>query len=196
MPSDATRHDPDSQLLERIASGDQRAFAALVDRHGRGLRIFATRYLGNAEDGADVTQDVFMAVWRRAGSFDPRKGKATTWLYGIASNRCTDLRRRRAVLGFFGLDDSADRVAADEPDAEEQTAGRQELAIVRKAIQSLPERQKMALLLSIVADLDTPGIAAAMGTSQGSVEQLLVRGRRTLRQRLADTGGRTEERAP
>ena len=189
MPPDANRHDPDVALLERIAAGDQRAFGALVDRHGRGLRIFATRYLGNAEDGSDVTQDVFMTVWRRAASYDPAKGKVSTWLYGIASNRCIDVRRKRAVLSFFGLDDRSDAVSADEPDAEARTTGRQELAIVRSAIQTLPGRQKMALLLSVVADLDSTEIAAAMGTSRGSVEQLLVRARRTLRQQV---GGRTE----
>lgn len=187
MPPDANRHDPDVALLERIAAGDQRAFGALVDRHGKGLRIFATRFLGNAEDGSDVTQEVFMTVWRRAATYDPARGKVSTWLYGIASNRCIDVRRKRAVLGFFGLDNRSDTVSTDEPDAEARTAGRQELAIVRGAIQTLPGRQKMALLLSVVADLDTGEIATAMGTSQGSIEQLLVRARRTLRQQV---GGR------
>ncbi|WP_343227700.1 RNA polymerase sigma factor [Rhizobium laguerreae] len=65
---------------------------------------------------------------------------------------------------------------------------RQELAIVRAGLNKLPERQRMALLLRAVADLDVPSIAEAMGTSAGSVEQLLVRARRTLRARLTKVG--------
>lgn len=182
VPTDEPQRDPDALLLERIASGDQRAFSALVDRHGRGIRIFAGRFLGNAEDGADVAQEVFLTVWRKASGFDPARGKASTWLYRIAANRCTDLSRRRAVLAFFGLDDDAGQIAADAPDAEAILSGRQALALARRGIAGLPARQRMALLLSVAAGLDAPDIAKAMDTSRGSVEQLLVRARRTLRE--------------
>jgi RNA polymerase sigma-70 factor, ECF subfamily len=182
VPTDEPQRDPDALLLERIAAGDQRAFSALVDRHGRGIRIFAGRFLGNAEDGADVAQEVFLTVWRKASGFDPARGKASTWLYRIAANRCTDLSRRRAVLAFFGLDDDAGQIAADEPDAEAILSGRQALALARRGIAGLPARQRMALLLSVAAGMDAPDIAKAMDTSRGSVEQLLVRARRTLRE--------------
>ncbi len=187
MQTDQARQDPDAALLERIAAGDQRAFAALVDRHGRGLRIFASRFLGSAEDGADAVQDVFLIVWRKASSFDPGRARASTWLYRIAANRCIDLRRKRAVLSFLGFDERTEAVSADEPDAESRTAGRQELAIVRRGIGDLPARQRMALLLSVVAGFDSHEIASTMETSRGSVEQLLVRARRTLRGTLEKT---------
>lgn len=179
MPRDET------ELLARIAAGSQNALSALIARHGRGLRIFATRYLGNADDAEEVVQDVFVSVWKNAGRFDPTKARASTWLYRITANRCIDQRRRRALRSFVWLDDVGTELASETPDAETSTAARQELALVRDGIARLPERQRMALLLRAVADLDVPAVAEVMGTSAGSAEQLLVRARRGVRDHLS-----------
>lgn len=171
----------DDDLLLRVAAGDQAALEHLIDRHGRGLRLFATRYLGSANDAEDLVQEVFVAVWKHAGRFDPRKGRASTWLYRITANRCIDARRRRSFRAFIGLEAAQDTVADTGPDADLWLGARQELAIVRDGLSALPERQRMALLLLAVADLDVGAISQVMGASAGSVEQLLVRGRRGLR---------------
>jgi RNA polymerase sigma-70 factor (ECF subfamily) len=147
--------------------------------------MFAARYLGNAGDAEDVVQEVFVAVWKQATRFDPAKGRASTWLYRITANRCIDQRRRRALRSFIGLDDIGDELVSPEADAEATTAARQELAIVRDGLSRLPERQRMAVLLRAVGDLDIAAIAEVMGSSIGSAEQLLVRGRRALRDHLA-----------
>jgi RNA polymerase sigma-70 factor (ECF subfamily) len=175
----------DDALLARIAAGSQSALSELIARHGRGLRMFAARYLGNAGDAEDVVQEVFVAVWKQATRFDPAKGRASTWLYRITANRCIDQRRRRALRSFIGLDDIGDELVSPEADAEATTAARQELAIVRDGLSRLPERQRMAVLLRAVGDLDIAAIAEVMGSSIGSAEQLLVRGRRALRDHLA-----------
>jgi RNA polymerase sigma-70 factor (ECF subfamily) len=175
----------DDDLLARIAAGDQAALARLIARHGRGLRMFATRYLGNAADAEDVAQGVFMSVWKKAGQFDPNRARASTWLYRITANRCADQRRRRFFRSFIGLDDLGADPASDSVNAETAIANRQELAIARAGIASLPERQRIALLLKVVADLDVPAIAEVMGASVGSAEQLLVRARRGLRDYMA-----------
>lgn len=187
------RHE-DDRLLLGVASGDQAALARIIDRHGRGLRLFAARLLGSASDADDVVQDVFVAVWRNAGRFDPAKGRATTWLYRIVANRCIDRCRRRSFRAFIGLDTMTDELAADEPAAEARVGARQELAIVRDGLAALPERQRMALLLRAVADMDVPEIAAVMDVSVGSAEQLLVRGRRALRQHMASMEKKDENR--
>lgn len=175
----------DDDLLVRIAAGSQGALSALIARHGRGLRTFAARYLGNASDAEDVVQEVFVTVWKEAARFDPARGRASTWLYRITANRCIDQRRRRTLRSFIGLDDIRDEVASSEADAETTTAARQELAIVRDGLSRLPERQRMAVLLRAIGDLDIAAIAEVMGGSIGSAEQLLVRGRRALRDHLA-----------
>lgn len=185
----------DEELLARIAAGSQTALSALMARHGRGLRTFATRYLGHAADAEDVVQEVFVTVWKQAARFDPGRARASTWLYRITANRCIDQRRRRALRNFFGLDDIAEEPAAPEANAETATAARQELAIVRDGLSRLPERQRMALLLRAVGELDIGAIAEVMGASAGSVEQLLVRGRRALRDHLADAAGGRERKS-
>ncbi|BBK30965.1 RNA polymerase sigma-70 factor (ECF subfamily) [Stella humosa] len=182
-------HPEDDELLARIAAGEQRALRRLVERHGRGIRLFAARFLGNAADGEDVAQDVFVAVWKHAGRFDPSRARATTWIYRIAANRCVDLRRWRRFRTFIGLDDVRELVPTDEPGGDDRIGARQDLALVRGGLARLPERQRMALLLRAVADLDVPAIAVAMGSTPGSVEQLLVRARRSLRARLAEMDG-------
>ncbi|TIS54555.1 sigma-70 family RNA polymerase sigma factor [Mesorhizobium sp.] len=176
----------DDELLARVAAGNQGALSQLIARHSRGLRIFAARYLGNAGDAEDVVQEVFVTIWKQAARFDPARGRASTWLYRITANRCIDQRRRRALRAFIGLDDVRDSVPSEEADAEAAIAARQELAIVRDGLSRLPERQRMAVLLRAVADLDIAAIAEVMGGSAGSAEQLLVRGRRALRDHLRD----------
>ncbi|MER9896136.1 sigma-70 family RNA polymerase sigma factor [Mesorhizobium sp. M0119] len=184
----------DEELLARIAAGGQAALSELMARHGRGLRTFATRYLGHAADAEDVVQEVFVTVWKQAARFDPGKARASTWLYRITANRCIDQRRRRALRNFFGLDDIGEELAAPEANAETATGARQELAIVRDGLSRLPERQRMALLLRAVGELDIGAIAEVMGASAGSVEQLLVRGRRALRDHLADAASGRERK--
>ncbi|MEJ1117399.1 sigma-70 family RNA polymerase sigma factor [Phyllobacterium sp. CCNWLW109] len=178
----------DEALLAHIAAGEQHALRELVDRHGRGLKLFASRYLGGAHEAEDVVQDVFFSVWNNAKRFDPAKGRATTWIYRIAVNRCIDVKRWRRFRVFLGFEDTGDVLASEDPPTDALIGARQELAIVRAGLDKLPERQRMALLLRALADLDVPSIAEAMGTSAGSVEQLLVRARRTLRARLTKVG--------
>lgn len=190
MAHEASRGD--DELLARVAAGSQAALSQLMARHGRGLRTFAARYLGHAADAEDVVQEVFVTVWKQAARFDPKRGRASTWLYRITANRCIDQRRRRALRNFMGLDDVPGELAAPDVGAEATMAARQELAIVRGGLSRLPERQRMALLLRAVGDLDIAAIAEVMGTSAGSAEQLLVRGRRALRDHLADAAGGRE----
>jgi RNA polymerase sigma-70 factor (ECF subfamily) len=188
-------HHEDDRLLLHVAKGDQAALAKIIDRHGRGLRVFAARLLGSSGDAEDVVQDVFVAAWKHAARFDPAKGRASTWLYRIAANRCIDRRRRRSFRAFMGLDAMPDKMADEEPAADARLGARQELAIVRGGLSALPERQRMALLLRAMADMDVPDIAAVMGVSVGSAEQLLVRGRRALRQHMASVEKDSENRA-
>ncbi len=190
----ATVGNDDDRLLVRVASGDQAALARIIDRHGRGLRLFAARLFGSASDAEDVVQAVFVAAWKHAARFDPAKGRASTWLYRIAANRCIDMRRRRSFRAFLGLDASTEEIAVDEAAADRQIGARQELAIVRDGLAALPERQRMALLLRSVADMDVPEIAEVMGTSVGSAEQLLVRGRRALRDHMAASENKRQNR--
>lgn len=174
--------DDDDDLVRDMAAGREAALARLVARHAAGVRNVALRFLGNAADADEVVQDVFVRVWDHAGRFDPDKASFASWLYRIAANRCLDMLRRRKRWSWPGLDAAAERAAADIA-ADEALSQRQTLAIVRQDILDLPERQRMALVLVVVAERSAQEVAEALGITRGAAEQLIVRARQTLRDR-------------
>lgn len=184
MPSDAGDWDETAKLLGLIAQGDEGALNALIDQFGGRVTGFAMRYLGDRLEAQDVAQEVFLSVWSKARDYTPGKGSARTWLFAIARNRAIDRLRRRRLRWMVGLDDLSGEPQDDTPDPARTAQARSELAATRDAIKTLPDRQRMALLLATVGELETTEIANIMGTRQGAVEQLLVRARRKLRHEL------------
>jgi RNA polymerase sigma-70 factor (ECF subfamily) len=177
--------DDDDTLMARAAAGDRRAFSLLVIRHTERVRAVALRFTGNAADADDVTQAAFMAAWRELPNWQAGRAKFGTWLYRVAVNRCIDLARRRRVRVWLSLEAVAE--PEDEaPGAAELAVQRSELAAVRRDIRALPEKQRAALLLAVQAEKSTAEVAAALGVSAGAAEQLLVRARRTLRERARE----------
>jgi RNA polymerase sigma-70 factor (ECF subfamily) len=172
----------DLDLVRDVARGDQSAFAQLVGRHVAAVRSVALRFTGSTADADDVAQDVFLKVWTHASGFDPEKASFTTWLHRIAANRCFDLLRSRRRWGWLGLDAAQER-AATHPRADDALAECETLDAVRADILSLPERQRMALLLVVTADRSAQDVADVLGVSRGAAEQLIVRARQTLRDR-------------
>ncbi len=187
-----TRTEPAQEaerLMAEIAAGREAALARLMGLLGRDIAMFAGRYLGNRADGEEIAQETFLRVWRMAGRYDPARAKVATWIYRITVNLCIDRQRRNRFWRIFGREqaaDWADVLADPAPDATAVAAGRQMLARVRAGIATLPERQRMAIMLCAVGGLQTGEIAQAMGVSAGAVEQLLVRARRTLRKDVGD----------
>jgi RNA polymerase sigma-70 factor (ECF subfamily) len=172
--------DPDAaddDLLAAVAGGDERAFSRLVARHGPRIHALARRHFGSGADADDVAQEVFWRVWRHAGKWQPGTAQFSTWLYRVAVNLCLDRRRRGSPASVDDMPDIADPGA----DAEQSLGARQALAMTYALIAELPDRQRMALLLSVHDELSNAQIAAAMDLSEGAVEQLLVRARRSLR---------------
>ena len=173
-------------LVSLIAARDQAAFSLFIERYLRPITVFCARFLSSREDGEDVAQTVFIDVWRKAGQFDGTKATVKTWLYRIARNRCIDVLRRRRLKQFVGLDDKTDQVAEDAPSVVRVLSDKQNLTAVVDAIDLLPDRQRMALLLSVISDLSAKTISEVMGTSEGAVEQLIARARRTVRLKFDD----------
>ena len=90
--------DADEVLMRRVAeSGDERAISELYDRYAGLIYGAGMRYLRDRALAEDLVQDVFTAVWRGAGTFDPSRASFATWLYRITRNRATvQIRRHRA----------------------------------------------------------------------------------------------------
>lgn len=170
----------DLELLGRIGRGDAGAYRAFADRHlGRTVR-FATRLLGDASEAEDAVQEAFLRVWTEAGRFSPR-AKPSTWLYRIVHNQCIDRLRKRRPTD----EDAVDRQSAgDRPSAllsRKQTAER-----VARALLALPERQRAAITLVHYEGLGSAEAAEVLEVGVEALESLLSRGRRSLRQALAD----------
>jgi RNA polymerase sigma-70 factor (ECF subfamily) len=177
--------DDDDTLLARAAAGDRRAFSLLVTRHCERVRALALRFTGNGADADDVAQMVFTAAWRELPRWRPGQARFGTWLYRVTLNRCIDLGRRRKVRAWLSLDSVAE--PADEAvGADDLADQRSELVAVRRDMLELPPKQRAALLLAAQAEKSTGEIAEALGVSEGAAEQLLVRARRTLRERMRD----------
>jgi RNA polymerase sigma-70 factor, ECF subfamily len=181
VPDDATFSDED--LLARIAEADRGAFTMLMRRHGRTVRGFALAFSGRAADADDITQDVFIMLWRRPQAWRPGSAAFSTWLYRVVANRCVDLARRQRRRSWLSFGDVAE--PSDEaPSALDVLAGQARLQKVRRMIRELPEKQRLALLLAVQGEKSNAEIAAILAVSEGAAEQLLVRARRKLREMI------------
>ena len=189
--------DPDAALIEALQRGDESAFGTLVDRHRERVFRLACRYLGDETAAEDLSQEVFLRVYRKRHSWRP-EAKFSTWLYRVTANAClNELRARKArraveTTAPAGPDGqpSPEATGHGAPDIKAVDPGdallRRELAeTVRAAVGELPEDQRMAVLLSKYDGLSYRELADAMDRSVPAVKSLLVRARENLRKSLS-----------
>ncbi len=179
-------HENDEALMMLIGQGDPAAFSTLVARHMPRTVGMAWRMTGSRADGEDVAQDAFARVWLHAAKWQAGReggGLFSTWLYRVVMNLCIDRARRpRSEV----LDETNEPVDEHE-NAALRMEERDTAAQVAQAVRALPERQRMALVMCFYEGLSNGEAAAIMSLSVGAVESLLVRARRTLKDRLAGT---------
>jgi RNA polymerase sigma-70 factor (ECF subfamily) len=177
----------EARLAERAAAGDRAALRDLYLMHREAAHRVAFRYLGDEAEARDVVQDVFVTLLADPAVFTP-KARFSTWLWRVVVNRCLN-RRARAAFRDAARDAGEEALLAvrDDPARAPDAAllRAEEEARVRSAIDALPDRQRMAVLLSRFEGLSYEEIAAALDTSVSSVESLLFRARRTLAAALA-----------
>ncbi len=177
----------DAALVARAGAGEDRAFNMLVHAHGGFVHTLALRYLQNRADAEEVAQAVFLSLWNAAPKWRP-EARLRTWLYKVTVNKCIDRARRARRWRWLKSGDVADAFEASLPDpapgAEQSTEQASELARVRRAMADLAPRQRMALMLVAEQELSGAEAAAIMEVSPGAFEQLLVRGRKALRDTL------------
>ena len=169
----------DAALMGRVAGGDPAAARAVVDRHLPGLVAFAWRMVGDRATAEDVAQDAMLKLWRQAPRWKP-KAQIGTWLRRVAYNRCIDLHRRTRPsedVTALALQDPA-------PGPARRLLAAEVSAIVRQAMEALPDRQRAAIAMAHFDGMNNGETAAVLDISVEAVESLLARGRRTLRQRL------------
>lgn len=171
----------DAELAALAQAGDREAFGELVKRYTAGARRVARAVLGNPEDADDAAQDGFLAALRHLGRYDPHRPFGP-WLLRIVANAATDRMRRRRVRAAEMIPAS---MATGEPGPDRE-ADRSALHVaLRQALATLPERQRVAVVLFDVEGYSHGEIAEVLGIPVGTVRSHVFHARRTLRTALA-----------
>jgi RNA polymerase sigma-70 factor (ECF subfamily) len=184
-------------LMARVAAGDKHAFEALLYRYQQSIINFIFRFLGDRSEAEDLTQEVFLSVWKSAGTYKP-KAKFTTWLYRIAVNLCINRQRSLRIRKWFTASNPDSRPQAPngrfvanmgvtqrtpEDDLMQLELSQQ----MRKALAGLPTSQRLAVILKLYDELSYHEIARILGRSVSAVDSLLVRAKKKLRKDLTDS---------
>lgn len=181
----------DGNLIRRAAAKDEAAFEKLLTLHEKSVYNLCFRMAGNAEDARDLTQEVFLRVWRTLGQYQ-FDAAFTTWLYRLTQNVCIDhlrreKRRRHTSLTVLDADDAEKELSVPDPAPlpEEQVLYREKQRAIREAMDALPEEQRVILELRVVRELPYEEISDVLGIPAGTVKSRLARARIALKKLLA-----------
>ncbi len=169
----------DTELVSLVAKGSESAFKELLDRHQGAVYQLAHRFLSDPNEAEDIAQETFLRLYRAADRYKPQ-ASLRTYLFRIAKNLCIDFIRKKRPEPMEHLPETMDQ---DSP--LDQLERAQTMQVILDAIDALPENQRMAILLRHNSGLRYLEIADVMELTVSAVESLLVRARKTLRQRLA-----------
>ena len=162
-----------ANILTGIAGGDRAALKQLYDRFGARLYGIAHRILRDQELAEDALQEAFVKIWRNAGKFDPGRGSALGWVVIIVRRAAFDVRPREAVAEPVDI-------PSEQPETEMLHPG------LARALESLPEMHRKALLLMYVYGLTHSELASALGAPLGTVKSWVRRGAAALKECLGD----------
>ncbi|MFG2435648.1 sigma-70 family RNA polymerase sigma factor [Streptomyces sp. NPDC048508] len=172
----------DAELARALVEGDETALAAVYRRWSPLVHTLARRSLGDPREAEDVTQQVFLAVWRGGAGFRPERGTLAGWLVGITRRKISDAlaarTRRTDLVGAAG-----DLLALSDPGGAGPEAVLDRV-VVRHELARLPAPQREVLRLAFYEDLTQTQIAQRTGWPLGTVKSHARRGLHRLRHRL------------
>lgn len=179
----------DRQCVERIAGGDEDAFAELFRRYGPVTLGLAARIVADRTLAEEVVQEVFTAVWRKAADHDAARGSVRTWIMTQVHHRAVDVVRREEAERRRGARSSGPSPERDPEDVVEEgwIAARRER--VRAALGALPHEQRRMLELAYVDGLSQTQVAARAGIPLGTVKSRTLAAMRRLRAALVAEEG-------
>jgi len=168
--------------IEACLGGDASAFDLLVVRHQKSIQRVCYRFTGNTEDAADLTQEVFVKAYRSLPKF---RGTSafSTWLYRIAVNACLSFKAARKNRADEWDEDHD--IEATGPSAEEALDSRLNAATLRKALETLPEKQRVTVIMKVLEERTHLEVAEILGSNVGTVKANLFFAIRNLRKLLA-----------
>ncbi len=171
----------DATLVMGVLSGDREAFAELYDRRARLIRAICYDATGDLHSAADLTQEVFLRAYRGLGALhDPHKFCA--WLAGIARQVCREWRRsrRREQSGIARLAAESEVHQAEEPVNQPE----ERIMLLRRAVASLPEKERLALHAFYLQGQDAEQAGAVLGLSRSGLYRVLSCARKRLERLL------------
>lgn len=183
----------DERLAKQVADGDAAALEQLYDRYGQAVYSLALRIVRDPETAEELTQEVFVRLWRYAATFDPTRGRFSGWLLGIAHNlSLNEVRRWQSRPQKADLSGDDDERAYDPVDESADSAEAAWLNIRREAIvgaiRQLPEAQQRAIELAFFGGYTHLEIANMLGDPLGTIKSRIRIGMQRLKQLLLEQG--------
>jgi len=172
----------DDTLMARIALRDAEAFRVLVDKHAGKAHRIAWRMLGDPVEAEDVAQEAMLKLWEQADRWQAGSAGVGAWLNRVATNLCLDrLRRRR-----FASDEDVPERVDETPLADARMDSEWMRRRAMQAVQSLPDRQRAAIVLTYYEECSNLAAAEILGLNIKAFESLLLRARQALKAALGD----------
>lgn len=187
LPESCEFQESDEVLMHLVASGDDGAFRRLVERH-QGLVIATVARMIGMSDAEDIAQQVFLNVWKSAPRWRP-EARFITWLLTISKRLVFNESRRRCRSRLIPQSRDPDEERPDHPDGtpgpDQQLLERELHGAIERALASLPEKERLAVILRRYENMPYEEIALVLSLSPPAVKSLLFRARNTLREKLA-----------
>lgn len=159
--------DEGQQLLQKIAAGDEAAFSGFYRLYEARLYRFIKSKLNDSFEAADILNETFLEVWRKAASFEGRS-KVTTWLFGIAYYKTMDRLRKKKP--FLTDEDNAPEIADESPDAMACLLGAEDADHIRYCLGRLKQAHRTVLELAFFEDMAYGEIAQVAGCPENTVK--------------------------
>lgn len=176
----------DTDLLRAISEGDRSAFATFYDKYSKLLFSIAFRVLNDVRESEDVLQEVFLQIWNKAGNYDARLGKPSSWAVTLTRNKAIDHIRssqRRTKL----MEQSAHELsfqAGDVETANESIQGKENAQLISSAVADLPVDQRKAIEMAFFSGLTQDEISKVLREPLGTIKARIRRGMLKLKEQL------------
>ena len=187
-PEQEAAQEAVAKLVRQCVAGDSQAWQQLVVSQHRRIYAICYRFTGSGSDAEDLTQEVFLKLYKNLSSFDLQKGSFQTWITTLARNLLVDhFRRTRQDRVTDSIDASfdtegdgptmADRLADDRPSQEHHVAGLELKSRIQGALKQLSPELREAVILRDLEDMDYKEIAQVLRIPEGTVKSRISRGR-------------------
>lgn len=176
----------DTEIIHEVLQGNQHAFKKLVEKYTDALFRTATGFVHNRQDAEEIVQESFLRAYQSLAAFNG-KSAFSTWLYRITVNHSINYIRANKRKRFWSSlsQTFVSRSSDATPDARMEQ--QEQRILIREAMETLPQKQRIAFVLSKYEELSQKQIAEVLNITEGAVEQLIQRAKINLRKKIKKT---------